>query len=90
MIVIEVDPAKDAINQRKHGIALAAAAVPFEGLILQSDGRFDCREDRWLAVGRIGDQVFTACYTMRGRVYRIISMRRASRKERRAYAQANP
>lgn len=91
MIVIEVDPAKDAVNQRKHGIALAAAAVLFEGLTLrQPDDRFDYGEDRWLAVGRIGDQIFTACYTMRGRVYRIISLRRASRKERGAYAQAYP
>jgi uncharacterized protein len=52
--------------------------------------QFDYGEERWLAVGRIGDQVFTACYTMRGRVYRIISLRRASRKERQAYAQAYP
>lgn len=91
MIVIEVDPAKDAINRRKHGVALAAAAVLFEGLILrQPDDRFEYGEERWLAVGRIGDQVFTVCYTMRGRVYRIISLRRASRKERLAYAQAYP
>ena len=91
MAAVEVDPAKDAINQRKHGIALAAAAVLFRGPILrQPDGRFDYGEDRWLAVGRTGDQVFTACYSMRGRVYRIIGLRRASRKERRAYAQAYP
>jgi uncharacterized DUF497 family protein len=89
VIAVEVDPAKDAINRRKHGIALAAAAVLFEGLILrQPDGRVDYGEDRWLAVGRIDQQIFTVCYTMRGRVYRIISLRRASRKERQAYAQA--
>ena len=91
MIVIEVDPAKDAINRRKHGVALVAAAVLFEGLILrQPDDRFEYGEERWLAVGRIGHQVFTVCYTMRGRVYRIISLRRASRKERLTYAQAYP
>jgi uncharacterized protein len=91
VIAIAVDPAKDAINRRKHGIALAAAAVLFEGPILrQPDDRFDYGEDRWLAVGRIGDQVFAVCYAMRGRVYRIISLRRASRRERQAYAQIHP
>lgn len=91
MIAIEVDPAKDAVNRRKHGVAVAAAAILFDGPILrQPDDRFDYGEERWPAVGRIGDQVFTACYTMRGRMYRIISLRRASRKERQAYAQAYP
>jgi uncharacterized protein len=91
VIAIEVDPAKDAINRRKHGVAFAAASVLFDGPILrQPDDRFDYGEDRWLAVGRIGDQVFTVCYTMRGGVYRIISLRPASRKERQAYAQAYP
>lgn len=88
MIATEFDPVKDAINRRKHGIALAAAAVVFEGPILrQPDDRFDYGEERWLAVGRIGDQTFTACYTMRGNIYRIISLRPANRKEREAYAQ---
>jgi uncharacterized protein len=88
MIAIEFDPAKDAINRRKHGIALAAAAVVLDGpLLRQQDDRFDYGEERWLAVGRIGNQTFAACYTMRGNVYRIISLRRANSKEREAYAQ---
>jgi uncharacterized protein len=91
MIDIAVDPAKNAVNRRKHGIALAAAAALFEGPILrQPDDRFDYGEERWLAVGRIGDQIFTVCYTMRGSVYRIISLRRASRKERQAYVETYP
>ena len=64
------------------------AAVLFEGPILRQDDRFDYGEERWLAVGRIGGETFTVCCTMRGRVYRIISLRRASRMEREAYAQA--
>ena len=88
MIDIEFDSTKDAANRRKHGLALAAAAVLFEGPILrQADDRRDYGEERWLAVGRIGGETFTVCYTMRGHVYRIISLRRASRMEREAYAQ---
>lgn len=91
MIAIEFDPVKDAVNRRKHGMSLAAAALLFEGPILrQSDTRFDYGEDRWLAIGRIEDQLFCVCYTMRGRVYRIVSLRRASGKERQAYAQVYP
>lgn len=91
MITIEFDPAKNSVNRRKYGIGLAAAAILFEGPILrQSDNRFDYGEERWLAVGRVGDQSFTACYTMRGRTYRIVSLRRASRKERQAYAKVYP
>ncbi len=88
MVEIEFDPAKDAINRRKHGIGLAAAAGLFEGPILRErDDRRNYNEERWLAIGRIGDGFFAACYTMRGRVYRIISFRPANRKEREAYAQ---
>jgi uncharacterized DUF497 family protein len=67
MIQIEFDPGKDAANRRKHGFGLAAAAMLFEGLILrQRDDRGDYGEERCLAVGTIGDQAFTVCYTMRG------------------------
>ena len=89
MIEIEFDPAKDAVNRRKHGISLAAAALLFEGSTIRvPDKRFDYREERWRIVGRIDAETFTACYTIRGRIYRIISVRRASRKERKAYEQA--
>jgi len=91
VIAIEVDP-----GQGRHQPAQAwgrprSDGGPFEGLILrQPDDRFEYGEERWPTVGRIGDQVLAACYTMRGRAYRIISLRRASRKERLAYAQAYP
>ena len=86
MAGIAFDPRKDAINRRKHGIGLAAAAVIFEGPILrQPDDRADYGEERWLTIGRIDVAIFTVCYTMRARIYRIISLRPASRKERNAY-----
>ena len=91
MTEIEYDPAKDALNREKHGFGLAAAAVLLEGPILRQPGhRSRAGEERWLAVGRIGDQTLTVCYTMRGRIFRIISLRRASRKERETYAKAYP
>lgn len=89
MIEVEFDPGKDAINRRKHGLSLAAAQALFDGPILrQVDDRFGYEEERWLAIGRIGDHFFTACFTMRGSVFRIISFRRSSWKERKDYAQA--
>ena len=89
MVTIEFDLAKDRIDRSKHGLSLAAAAALFDGPILrQIDDRLDYEEERWLAIGRIGDHFFTTCFTMRGSVYRIISFRRSSRKERNDYAQA--
>jgi uncharacterized DUF497 family protein len=59
MVEIEFDPAKDAINRRKHGLSLAAAAGLFEGPILRErDDRWSYNEERWLAIGRIGDSFF--------------------------------
>jgi uncharacterized DUF497 family protein len=42
-------------------------------------------EDRFKIVGSVGDEILAVIYTIRGNKYRIISARRASRGERRAY-----
>ncbi len=42
-------------------------------------------EVRWMATGLLGGVHVTIIYTMRGDVFRIISMRRAHRKEREAF-----
>jgi uncharacterized protein len=45
-------------------------------------------EERWLAVGVLGDVEITVVYTMRNDRCRIISARRARHDERRAYHEA--
>ena len=45
------------------------------------------QEPRWLAIGYIGDQLHVVIFTRRNGRYRIISLRKASDKERSEYAQ---
>lgn len=45
-------------------------------------------ELRWAATGYIGTRLHTAVYTQRGNRRRIISLRIASSRERREYAEA--
>lgn len=55
------DPAKDAVNQAKHGVSLVLAEAPFAGPhTSMSDDRFDYGEARQVAFGRINDRLF-AC-----------------------------
>ena len=86
---IEFDPAKDATNLRAHGVSLVRAETLLQGfLVQQEDVRSDYGETRIIAIGEIAGVEFTCVYTLRGESYRVISLRRASRKERDVYQQA--
>jgi uncharacterized protein len=86
---IEFDPAKDATNLRAHGVSLVRAETLLQGfLVQQADVRSDYGETRIIAIGEIAGVEFTCVYTLRGESYRVISLRRASRKERDVYQQA--
>lgn len=73
------DPAKATANARKHGVSFADA----EGVFEDPDAR---GERRFLAVG-LGSagELLVVVYTERGDEYRLISARRATRKERNQY-----
>lgn len=83
---IEFDDTKDAANIAKHGLSLALGAVALENLMGEvMDGRQDYGEPRFNAFGLIAGRLFACTYTMRGEVYRIISVRKASRQEQRTW-----
>jgi uncharacterized protein len=85
-VQIEFDPAKDWINREKHGVSLAAAAdMDFDDAVVIEDRRFDYGETRFIAYGPIGGRLHVLWFTMRGPVLRAIGLRRANRRERRAY-----
>ena len=47
---IEFDPAKDAINLRKHGLSLAdVARMDWDSVVVLPDVRFDYQEARFRA-----------------------------------------
>ena len=86
---IEFDPDKDARNLRLRGISLARAETLLQGfVVVRLDDRRDYGESRVVAIGEIAGVEFTCVYTRRGEAYRLISLRRASRKERDVYQQA--
>jgi uncharacterized protein len=91
--VFEWNARKAALNRAKHGISFEEAATVFgdpDGLD-GADLRHSGQESRFLRLGRSAtDRVLMVAYTVRrhddGESIRIISARRASRKERAAYA----
>lgn len=85
--MFEWDEAKREANLVKHGVdfvdALEVFADPLR--IERIDRRHEYREERRQVLGRAGEQVVFVVYTLRGEARRVISARRASRDERRAY-----
>ena len=81
----EFDPAKSELNRRERGFGFAFAAKVFFGRTLETSARDVGSESRVKAVGRIDGLCYVVIYTDRGTVRRIISARRASRKETREW-----
>jgi len=78
----EFDVEKDRLNQRNHGVSLAAAHLMFGGPIVEwPDERMDYGEERWIALGLLRERVFCCVYAMRGDRRRFISLRKANRGE---------
>lgn len=83
----EWDENKNKSNLEKHGISFDEAALIFEGKILtRIDERRKYGETREISIGKIGEAVIiVVVHTKRNKKIRIISARKASRKERRRY-----
>ena len=85
---IEYDPVKAKSNETKHGITFeeAATALLDENALSMED--VDSKgENRWLLVGMSEKaRLLTVIYTLRGESIRLISARKATRKEAQSYA----
>jgi uncharacterized DUF497 family protein len=85
----EWDEAKNVGNIRKHsGILLADGIEVFldRARVIFEDRRYDYGERRYLAIGKVEDTILTVCFTPRSFLKRrLISVRVASRQERRLY-----
>lgn len=83
---IEFDPTKDQANREKHGLSLALAeAFEFDTALIEIDDRRDYQEERFVALGLIGDRVHVMVFTVRGEAIRVISLRKANRREVKRY-----
>jgi uncharacterized protein len=87
-VEFEWDDAKRFANLRKHGVDFARV-VEFEWETAKEseDRRTDCGEHRWIAHGRIGNDLHVLIYTRRNGRVRVISLREASRREKASYAE---
>lgn len=87
---IVFDHEKDATNLSKHGVSLAAAAqLDWDAALAWIDDRADYGELRIVALAPIGDRLFFVVFVDRDEGRRIISLRRANRREVNHYVRAN-
>lgn len=78
-------------NWRRHRVTRAEAEQVFlnRPLLVAEDPEPSAREPRYFALGRTeGDRPLMLVFTLRGSLLRVISARPMSRRERRAYAEA--
>jgi uncharacterized DUF497 family protein len=82
----EFDPAKDRANRAKHGVSLVMAVeLDWEAALVWVDGRFEYSETRMIALAPKTGILYYVAYVDRGEVRRIISLRRANRREVKHY-----
>lgn len=86
----EWDENKAAANEQKHGVSFEEAQTVFfaDDALLYDDPDHSQDEDRFLLLGpsaRLRLLIVVHCYREADEVIRIISARKATRRERRVY-----
>ncbi len=81
------DAAKNEANLKKHGISFDEAKHIFDGPTLtRADDRQDYGENRDISLGTLSsDAVLVVVHTERRDKIRLISARKANRRERKVY-----
>ncbi|WP_089409620.1 BrnT family toxin [Granulicella rosea] len=82
------DPAKNAANQRKHGVSFDQAVEALFDPLAQtvSDDRHPAEERRYFSIGQTrSGRLLTVGHTDEDDVVRIITAREATPREKRAY-----
>ncbi|MYI63615.1 MAG: BrnT family toxin, partial [Gemmatimonadetes bacterium] len=75
---IEFDPAKRNATLQIRGLDMARAPDVFAGATLTiEDNRKDYGEPRYITIGFLANRMVILAWTQRGKVRRIISMRKA-------------
>ena len=86
---IEFDAAKNERNFEKHGLPLERFAdLDLDAGIVEPDARRDYGEDRYRALALLDGRLHVACFCIRGDAFRIISLRKANKREVRRYERA--
>ena len=90
MLHFEWDERKNSANKKKHGVSFEEAQSVFfdEDAIEYDDPEHSVDEDRFILVGRsyqLRTLVVCHCFRRSASVIRIISARKATRRERRVH-----
>ena len=89
MTRLEFDPDKDEANQAKHGVSLSLAGeLDWEAALAWVDERFQYGELRMIALAPGTSILYYVAFVDRGDVRRIISVRRANRREVKHYVES--
>lgn len=84
----EFAPNKDQLNLDKHGVSLGLASdLDWDAALLWIDDRRESGETRILALAPWTSILYYVAFVDRGNVRRVISLRRANRREVRRYVQ---
>jgi uncharacterized DUF497 family protein len=82
------DPEKSRRNLQKHRVPFDLAPEMFEGAVYEAnDDRMDYGEDRTIAIGMVEGRFLVCVYTVRDDEYRVISLRKATKRERERYVE---
>jgi uncharacterized DUF497 family protein len=82
----EWDEAKRTANLAKHGFDFAdVVQLDWTTAVYVADLRKDYGEDRVLAFAVWDGRLYQVAFTRRGQTTRVVSFRRASRRERKKY-----
>ena len=85
---IEFDPQKDAGNLAKHGLSLGLAyELDWNAALVWVGDRFEYDELRMIALAPRTNILYYVAFVDRGDVMRIISLRRATRREVKHYVE---
>lgn len=86
---IEFDPDKDTANQAKHGVSLVLAAeLDWDTALVWVDDRFDYAELRMIALAPKTETLYYVAFVDCSEARRIISLRRANRREVKHYVES--
>jgi hypothetical protein len=82
----EWDENKRVANLAKHDVDfIDAEHFDWSSAIETVDDRLNYSEERWVALGFIGNRLHVLTYTVRAGNIRLISLRKANKRERECY-----
>jgi uncharacterized DUF497 family protein len=82
------DPRKARKNKARHGVPLELVrSFDFDNAKIVEDDDIDYGETRLVGVGFIQDRIYVVVFVERGDLVRVISLRKADRKEAEEYVE---